>query len=109
MPFCPKPLPDYLRGRTPDAILVPTGWSPPVSRDSRADASFDFFEAVLAVPRGGAWVMDVGDGSTKLVAKRPIESLLFPDGHPFAKFPQFDWYPQPDGGLQFGYRKEEAA
>lgn len=108
-------MPDQVRtepGRTPDAVLFPTGWNPPRTRDRERDATGRnhqlclHFEAILGAQAGQtAFIRDVGPDRW-LATLSPHDTLHHPEGHPRAKFPRYDWE-DADGGLRLGYLKPD--
>lgn len=100
-------------GRKPDAIIFPTGYEPPRTRDRARDEGNRnhrlclHFEALLGAPEGKtAYIRDCGP-NTWLATLSPFDTLLYPEGHPTrAKFPRYDWRPG-DGGLRLGFLKTD--
>lgn len=104
------PVATAVADRKPDAILFPTGWEPPVRRGDvgRTHRLCLHFEAILgAGPDQKAHIRDVGPGHWLVTLDRH-DTLLYPDSHPRAKFPRYDWRDGGDG-LQFGYLKPDEA
>lgn len=94
---------------TPDAILMPVGWTDPGRPwgGGLIDHQCSAAEAILGGqhPHRTAWMTHV-PGNRMIVSLAPNETECYPTGHQLEKHPRFDWEPQ-ENGLSYGYLKED--
>ena len=78
---------------TPDAVMVPLGYTGPGDAATRLSRLQVEFSAILQVPR----VQVRHQGTTHFLSGSPADTILFPQSDPHSGRPRYEWSDRGDG------------